>query len=110
MAASLLAAGQSTLEGAPDLADVRPLNAALSHMVMVVNQPGSTLTLDTSKITQLETAFEMVRTIRASILVLGSLLARFGKAIVSLPRGCRARLVRADHVIAGRETDCRRLA
>src|SRR6185312_13566763 len=88
MAAALLAPGESVLEGAPDLADVRTLGQVLQHLGARVSHTNGTLLIDASKITELEAPYDLVRTMRASILVLGPLLARFGKAKVSLPGGC----------------------
>lgn len=88
MAASLLAAGKSTLLAAPNLADVRTLAALLGHMGVAVVRDDAGLTLDATTVPEHEAPYEMVRTMRASILVLGPLLARFGEARVSLPGGC----------------------
>jgi len=88
MAAALLAPGASRLDNTPDLADVATLGKVLGHMGVVVHRDGDRLTLDATHVTQLEAPYDLVRTMRASILVLGPLLARFGKAKVSLPGGC----------------------
>ena len=88
MAATILAPGKSRLGRVPDLADVRTLQRVLSHLGIKIEHDGPELTLDASDITELEAPYELVRTMRASILVLGPLLARFGKARVSLPGGC----------------------
>ena len=60
----------------------------LDTMGIKVAQEGSTVTLDASDVASFEATYEMVKTMRASILVLGPLLARFGTARVSLPGGC----------------------
>lgn len=88
MAAALLAEGPSTLKGAPKLADVGTLCQVLGHMGVAVHWDGANVTLDATHISQQEAPYELVRTMRASILVLGPLLARFGRAKVSLPGGC----------------------
>ena len=88
MAASMLSEGKSTLRGTPDLVDVRTLGKVLEHMGVKVRHLGGHLLLDSTSITTLEAPYDLVRTMRASILVLGPLLARFGKAKVSLPGGC----------------------
>ena len=88
MAATLLAAGKSTLSGIPDLADIRTLSALLTGMGMRVERTGDGLTMDATQIHSFEAPYDLVRTMRASILVLGPLLARLGKARVSLPGGC----------------------
>ena len=88
MAATILAAGKSTLGRVPDLADVRTLRRVLAHLGIVIQEEGGALTLDATNITEQEAPYDLVRTMRASILVLGPLLARFGHARVSLPGGC----------------------
>ncbi len=88
MAAALLAPGESVLANVPDLADVRTLCGLLEQMGMRVRRDGSDLRLDAGAITRFEAPYDLVRTMRASILVLGPLLARFGEAKVSLPGGC----------------------
>ncbi len=88
MAASLLAAGESRLSGVPKLADVTTLGQVLGKLGVRVAQEGDQLTLDATKIESFEAPYDLVRTMRASILVLGPLLARFGEARVSLPGGC----------------------
>lgn len=88
IAAALLAPGESVLKNVPDLADVQTLSSLLEQMgVAVKRQPGE-LSFDATNITSREAPYELVRTMRASILVLGPLLARFGEAKVSLPGGC----------------------
>ena len=88
MTAALLANGVSTLHRVPGLADVKTLGKVLGHLGVEVGQEGSTLRLDATELSTHEAPYELVRTMRASILVLGPLLARLGKARVSLPGGC----------------------
>jgi UDP-N-acetylglucosamine 1-carboxyvinyltransferase len=88
MAATILAPGKSRLGRVPDLADVRTLQRVLGHLGIKIERNGPELNLDASDITEFEAPYELVRTMRASILVLGPLLARFGRARVSLPGGC----------------------
>lgn len=88
IAAALLAEGPSTLCGVPDLADVRTLSGVLRSLGVAVQQDGSTLHIDATTIAEAFAAYDLVRTMRASFLVLGPLLARMGKAKVSLPGGC----------------------
>jgi UDP-N-acetylglucosamine 1-carboxyvinyltransferase len=89
MAASLLTAGPVRLRRVPRLGDVRTTIALLSHMGVEVgaSEPGA-LTLRASAVNRLEAPYALVKTMRASVLVLGPLLARFGRARVSLPGGC----------------------
>nr|ADD96552.1 UDP N acetylglucosamine 1 carboxyvinyltransferase [uncultured organism MedDCM-OCT-S11-C346] len=88
MAATILAAGESRLGRVPDLADVRTLQRVLAHLGIDIKHEGKEITLDATNITEQEAPYDLVRTMRASILVLGPLLARFGRARVSLPGGC----------------------
>src|SRR5207247_4680458 len=60
----------------------------LEHLGAAVRWDGNTLTVDTSGASGLEAPYELVRKMRASIVVLGPLLARFGRAKVAMPGGC----------------------
>lgn len=88
LCASLLAETPLTLTGVPALRDVATTLKLLDTMGIKVAQVGSQVTLDASDVASFEATYEMVKTMRASILVLGPLLARFGTARVSLPGGC----------------------
>ena len=88
IAAALLAPGRSVLRGVPDLADIRTLGRLLSHMGAKLERVGSMLAVDAAGVNRPEAPYELVKTMRASVLVLGPLVARFGKARVSLPGGC----------------------
>jgi UDP-N-acetylglucosamine 1-carboxyvinyltransferase len=74
--------------GVPDLADVRTLGRLLSHMGARIERDGASLHVDAQDIHTPEAPYELVKTMRASVLVLGPLVARFGRARVSLPGGC----------------------
>ncbi len=87
MAASLLASGKHTFANVPRLRDIRTMQVLLSNMGAVSEQ-GDRFELDTSDIRTFEAPYELVKTMRASVLVLGPLLARYRKARVSLPGGC----------------------
>ena len=88
IAAALLVSGRSTFQGVPDLADIRTLGKLLGHMGAKVERQGRELVVDASLITQPEAPYELVKTMRASVLVLGPLVARCGRARVSMPGGC----------------------
>ena len=88
MAASLLAAGDHMLWGAPDLTDVRTLALVLGGMGVRVRRHDHALRMEATNVTHVTAPYDLVRTMRASILVLGPLLARFHRARVSLPGGC----------------------
>ena len=88
LCAALLAETPLKLSSVPKLKDVGTTISLLQHMGVVVTRNADKVDLDASNIKILEAPYEMVKTMRASILVLGPLLARFGKARVSLPGGC----------------------
>jgi len=64
------------------------MNTLLSLLGASVKMDGSRVAIDTTAIRSTEAPYDLVKTMRASILVLGPLLARFGEATVSLPGGC----------------------
>ena len=89
IAASLLGTSPSILEEVPDLEDVRTISEVLGHLgVKVANGGNNTLNIDSSVISSCEAPYELVRKMRASFLIMGPLLARCGKAKISLPGGC----------------------
>ncbi|WP_227429975.1 UDP-N-acetylglucosamine 1-carboxyvinyltransferase [Psychrobacter sp. I-STPA6b] len=88
LAAMILAKTPTTLHNVPLLQDVRTLIKLISGMGIVIQREGATVTCNTKTIDSYYAPYELVRTMRASILVLGPLLARFGEAEVSLPGGC----------------------
>ena len=88
LCASLLAETPLHLTSLPALKDVESSLKLLEMLGVKVARTGANVSLDASEITSFEATYEMVKTMRASILVLGPLLARFGTARVSLPGGC----------------------
>jgi UDP-N-acetylglucosamine 1-carboxyvinyltransferase len=91
LCAALLAAEPMVLANVPRLQDVATMAKLLRHMGVAVERSESepsTMRLDATRITAPEAPYELVKTMRASILVLGPLLARLGQARVSLPGGC----------------------
>lgn len=86
--ATLLAPGRHVLHNVPDLRDTRTILNLLAELGVVWERQGSTLTIDASGLSGYEAPYELVKTMRASVLVLGPLLARMGRARVSLPGGC----------------------
>jgi len=88
-AAALLADGKMTIRNVPRLKDVATLASLIEGMgVSVKIDKNNNITTDTATIKNQIAPYELVRTMRASILVLGPLVARYGYAEVSLPGGC----------------------
>ncbi|MEH7443401.1 UDP-N-acetylglucosamine 1-carboxyvinyltransferase [Bacillus sp. JJ1122] len=89
IAATLLASdGKSVIRDVPTLSDVYTINEVLRSLNAVVEFENNTITVDASGELKIEAPFEYVRKMRASVLVMGSLLARNGRARVALPGGC----------------------
>ena len=88
MCAALLSQEALTLTNLPDMHDVATMNALLQQMGVCVDKLADGATFNAAQVSKLEAPYEMVKTMRAAILVLGPLLARFGEARVSLPGGC----------------------
>jgi UDP-N-acetylglucosamine 1-carboxyvinyltransferase len=88
LAAALLTAEPVTLHRVPRVRDIRTMERLLVDIGTVVEVDGETVRLRTEKILSPEAPYELVKTMRASSLVLGPLVARSGRARVSLPGGC----------------------
>ena len=88
LASSLLGGGECLLANLPQVRDVATMNTLLSLLGASVKVDGSRVVIDTTSIRSTEAPYDLVKTMRASVLVLGPLLARFGEATVSLPGGC----------------------
>lgn len=88
LAAMLLPKGETVLHNVPTLKDTATLIELIAGTGVKIYKEGNTVTADASVVTDYYAPYELVRTMRASILVLGPLLARFGEAEVSLPGGC----------------------
>jgi len=89
IAATLLASdGKSIIKSVPTLSDVYTINEVLRFLNADVSFANNEVTVDASKELSVEAPFEYVRKMRASVLVMGSLLARNGHARVALPGGC----------------------
>jgi UDP-N-acetylglucosamine 1-carboxyvinyltransferase len=104
LCASLLTADTVTLHNVPELRDIGTTLKLLSLMGVASEKHGDeTVTLNATNVDTLEAPYELVKTMRASILVLGPLLARFGEARVSLPGGCAIGQRPVDQHIKGLE-------
>jgi len=88
IAATLLAPGWHVIHNVPDLRDTRTILALLETLGAEWKREASTLLIRTDSLNNFEASYDLVKTMRASILVLGPLLARMGRARVSLPGGC----------------------
>jgi len=104
MAASLLAEGTTTFTNVPRVNDVATTRKLLMHLGARVEQLGEGgLRVDASALSRHEAPYELVKTMRASVLVLGPLLARLGRARVSLPGGCAIGTRPVDQHLKGLE-------
>ena len=88
LCAGLLPGEPLQLDNVPDLNDVATMRKLLQQMGMAIEADGGRVVLSAAHIDKLEAPYDMVKTMRAAILVLGPLVARFGEARVSLPGGC----------------------
>jgi UDP-N-acetylglucosamine 1-carboxyvinyltransferase len=87
LAAALLTEGTNTFHNIPDLVDIKTIKKLLKNMGLQIEGNG-TCQVNADKITNCDAPYDLVKTMRASILVLGPLVARMGVARVSLPGGC----------------------
>lgn len=87
ISATLLTTGQNVILNVPNLGDVVTMGRLLGLLGAEVNG-SSRLEIDTTGVNRFEAPYELVKTMRASVLVLGPLVTRFGRARVSLPGGC----------------------
>lgn len=101
LAASLLTADDLVLHNVPHLSDIRTMGKLLGGLGMSVEREGETVTLNAKELTTLTAPYELVKTMRASIVTLGPMLARFGEARVSLPGGCAIGARPVDQHIKG---------
>jgi UDP-N-acetylglucosamine 1-carboxyvinyltransferase len=88
LCASLLTSDSLQLSNVPDLNDVATMRKLLQQMGVKIEVSGGQMVLSAAHIDKLEAPYDMVKTMRAAILVLGPLVTRFGEARVSLPGGC----------------------
>lgn len=104
MAASILAPGTTILKNVPNISDVHLMGKVLKHLGAQIEVLGThELSIDCSGVASWETPYELVVKMRASTAVLGPLLARFGKAVVAMPGGCKIGARKIDLHILGLE-------
>ena len=88
LAACLLTADPVTLEGIPNVRDINTMERLLAHTGATVKRDGHSVTVTATELSKPEAPYDVVKTMRASSLVLGPLVARAGVARVSMPGGC----------------------
>ena len=101
---SLLSGDSIELSNLPDLHDIKTTKKLLQAIGVEISEAKDSVLLCAKNITSYEAPYEMVKTMRASILVLGPLLSRFGQARVSMPGGCAIGSRPVDIHIKGLET------
>jgi UDP-N-acetylglucosamine 1-carboxyvinyltransferase len=103
MAAALLAEGETVIQGAPRIADCLTMSEVLEHLGARVTWQDATIVVDATDAAGIEAPYELVRAMRASIVVLGPLLARHGRARVAMPGGCNIGSRKIDLHLKGLE-------
>ena len=103
IAASILGQGKTTLHNVPFISDIVVMSEVLECLGATVARDGHTMTVDTSTVESRETPYELVSKMRASISVLGPLIARFGEARVAMPGGCQIGARKIDMHLVGLE-------
>lgn len=103
MAASLLGRGSTTLRNVPLISDIEIMSEVLRRLGASVVRDGHSLVVDTADVSSFETPYELVSKMRASISVLGPLIARFGQARVAMPGGCQIGARKIDMHLVGLE-------
>lgn len=89
IAAAILGQGKSTIHNVPLISDITIMSEVLRRLGATVKREDHTLTIDTTNVEAVETPYELVSKMRASIAVLGPLIGRFGHARVAMPGGCQ---------------------
>lgn len=103
MAAALMAPGPSRITNVPDISDVQTMGEVLEGLGARVSRDDHSLIIDATELTSFEAPYEMVAKMRASISVLGPLIARVGQAHVAMPGGCNIGSRKIDMHIRGLE-------
>jgi UDP-N-acetylglucosamine 1-carboxyvinyltransferase len=103
LAAALLAPGRSVIENVPRIADCLTMTEVVEHLGAAVRWDGHTVEIDAAPVDSQDAPYELVSRMRASIIVLGPLLARFGRARVAMPGGCNIGSRKIDLHLRGLE-------
>ena len=101
VAAALLAPGKTVLHGVPRIKDIWTMISLLDELGVKTSFSGHTLEIDASNVDSYTAPYELVRQMRASLVVLGPLVARFGEAEVSAPGGCNLGLRKFNFHVDG---------
>ena len=88
IASCMLTGGRHRLHNIPRLRDIKTMKSIMSKLGVIFREDHGILEVNSDNLTSCETPYDLVKTMRASILLLGPLLARYGKARISLPGGC----------------------
>jgi len=88
IAACLLTGGWHRLYNIPQLKDIKTIKSIMTKLGVLFRHAGDSLEVNSDNLGNYEAPYDLVRTMRASILLLGPLLARYGRAKISLPGGC----------------------
>ncbi len=103
MVATLLGQGTSVLSNIPRISDIDVMIEVLERLGAKVSREDHDLIIDTAPVNSFETPYDLVSKMRASISVLGPLIARFGEAHVAMPGGCQIGARKIDMHLAGLE-------
>ena len=101
IAASILGQGKCVLHNMPHISDITVMSQVLLGLGATVNKDGHTLSIDTKELDSFVTPYALVSKMRASIAVLGPLIARFGCAEVAMPGGCQIGARKIDMHLMG---------
>lgn len=101
MAASILGQGETVLHNIPEISDIAVMSEVLQRLGATVKREDHTLVVDTADVDTWITPYKLVSKMRASIAVLGPLVARFGKARVAMPGGCNLGARKIDMHMVG---------
>jgi UDP-N-acetylglucosamine 1-carboxyvinyltransferase len=88
LALTVLGNKPCTIHNVPHLEDIKNMIKILDHLGAKVTQEKNTITVDATKLTSFDAPYDIVRKMRASVVFMGPLLAKYGEAKVSLPGGC----------------------
>lgn len=88
LAASLLSSGWNEISNVPNLKDIETIITLLRHLGVAIEKRQENICLNSDRVSCFEAPYDLVKTMRASVLTLGPLIARFGRARVSMPGGC----------------------